>query len=178
MDTWTNIKEDGNDSILFFKIISKNSQKWYDTLYRCGDFANSMANNRMVETLTPLLTPIRNSILEPMVSTRPNELLSDVVSFSLPFTSHTNACINYVKRAVRASVFRSDKENGIVSFAINPKDSWLLNMSKVNVDAVLANINEWLLDMQSDSYPNNIIWINYPPLRSKVNHGDYFLINY
>ena len=108
--------------------------------------------------------------------------------------SHTNACINYIKRRIRHVVFFNHGQQGTISFTINPRDSWMLNMKKVDIAFVVSEINEWLSKDAKDAkdiknvkeakeakfshWPKSIQWREASLLRSKVNHGDHFLVHY
>lgn len=133
--------------------------------------------------LSPILTPIKpiiETVITPIVVTRPKEILVDTIEYAIPFSSQTNACINYIKRRIRLSVWNKDKKNGIVSFAIDPKKSWLLDLSRVEIDVVVSKINAWLSNMHSinEAYPKRITWMEHQPLKSKVNHGDQFIVHF
>src|SRR5689334_13414217 len=64
--------------------------------------------------------------VSPVLCNRPDEIILDSLHFSIPMFSHTNACINYIKRRIRQAVFFNMKEKGTITFSINPKDSWML----------------------------------------------------
>jgi hypothetical protein len=143
----------------------------------------AIASNAKHIHLQPLIYPVdpMKTFITPLMSVRPRELLSDGSTFTLPFMSHTNACINFVKRKIRTSIMNNDKKNGIISFSINPSDSWFLNIEKVDIPTVITEINEWLSKSSSKhdtTWPKRIVWRDMDPFRSKVTHGNHFIVNY
>jgi len=140
------------------------------------------------------LTTVCKSVISPVLCNRPDEIILDSLHYSIPMFSHTNACINYIKRRIRHVVFFNHGQQGTISFTINPRDSWMLNMKKVDIALVVSEINEWLSKDAKDAkdiknvkeakeakfshWPKSIQWREASLLRSKVNHGDHFLVHY
>jgi hypothetical protein len=124
--------------------------------------------------------PILSPIIEPIISMRPKELFDDTIEYSVPFTNQTNACVNYVKRQIRISVWRRDKHNGVITFSVNPDKAWMLNMNQVDIKEVTASVNKWMEKMRKSNaeYPQKVTWIYPHPLKTKVDHGNQFIVHY
>ena len=86
-------------------------------LEHCTDIVKTGFNvaknvtNGTVSLLRPVVSPVVVPIIEPIISVRPKEIISDSIYYTVPFMSHTAACINYVKRKIRLSVFKKEKES-------------------------------------------------------------------
>lgn len=118
-------------------------------------------------------------ILRPILIWRPSEMLSDVSEYSLPFKDQSQCCVNYIKRQIRMSVLKNEKESGLLSYSINPRKAWLLDMSKVNIDKVVEDVNIWLETMcEHAGYPKSIIYRQGDSLKSRLNHGNHFVVRY
>jgi len=130
--------------------------------------------------VAPYVNVIVNPIITPIVISRPKELIVDTIEYSIPFSLQTNACINYIKRRIRTAVWNKEKQSGVLSFAIDPDASWLLDRSRIEVNVVLNKINDWLRRMHSidKNYPKKVTWMEHQPLKSKINHGDKFIVHY
>lgn len=121
----------------------------------------------------------KGNIVSPLVSVRPMEVLVDSIEYTLPYVSQNNACVHLLKRAIRRSVFDGDKDKGTISFSVKPNDAWLLDMSRVDVEIVLDEINKWLKDANhNNDFPRKVTWTPREPLKSKVNHGEQFVVHY
>lgn len=127
-------------------------------------------------TWSHLLFPL----VAPVLTLRPKEVITDALDYTIPFVDQTNACINYIKRRIRASVLNNDRENGTLTFSVDPKESWLLDLSRIDIRVVETKVNGWLARMyQLDKrYPRRITWVDYKPFRSKVNHDQHFIVHY
>jgi len=119
-------------------------------------------------------------IIVPILSLRPTEMMRDTVEYSLPYVSQTNACINFIKRKIRTSVMNKDKDSGVLNFSVQPKDSWLLDMSRVDRLQVVDTLNTWLgkMCLESDRYPKYVAWVEPHLLKSKVDYGNHFIVHY
>lgn len=125
------------------------------------------------------MAQVCKQVMAPIVCQRVDEFVMDAVQFTVPFMSHTTACCNYIKRQIRHAVFFKDKENGSINFGIDPYDSWLLDMQKVDVPSVTEQINTWLATKSQNKdaetmWPKRICWMGASLNNSKI--GDRFIV--
>ena len=136
-------------------------------------------------TTEEVLTHTTKVLAAPFITYRPDEFLYDTFTLISPFSAHTDRCVHYIKRCIRNSILFNEKINGIVSFRIDPKDSYLFSSQKVDKDAVVQKINDWLLLSKHDPlWPKKISWIDPLPLHNhegkivkNANRGNVFIIN-
>src|SRR5690348_8140461 len=76
----------------------------FQVLQHGFEFARNLTEET-VKYVRPVVIPFINPLIEPIISVRPKEVISDTIDYTVPFTSHTVACINYIKRRIRISVF-------------------------------------------------------------------------
>lgn len=93
----------------------------------------------------------------PIIISRPDEIIAD----SLFLNSSDSRCINYLKRQIRKSVFyeTNDFDFGVLTWSINPANSWMFSVEKINPENVCLVVNEWLKN-QSDNYPKRISFVD------------------
>lgn len=153
----------------------------FSRVFTCGlEWARNVTDET-VKFVKPVVLPLVNPIIEPIISVRPKELISDTIDYTVPFiSSHTAACVHYVKRRIRISVYNREKENGVLSFSVDPREAWLLDMDRISVQEVLTEVNTWLVSSsaRNESWPKKITWVEQHPLKSKVNHGNHFIVHY
>lgn len=153
-----------------------NNNNILDALAKTTDVAKSFGNRILRETY--------NHVVIPVMSIRPREIVGDVLQYVVPFGSQTRSCVNHLKRKIRTATYRRDKENGIISFAIHPtKENILLDLNRIDVQQVAEDVNRWLEDENSKPngqldglWPRRIAWVDYEPLKSRIDHGNHFLV--
>jgi hypothetical protein len=131
----------------------------------------------ILKTGEELVTYSLKTLASPVLVNRPVEVTTDVLSLFSPFPYHTERCINYIKRCIRSKVLFSEKKSGVISFKVDPKEGWLFDPEKVDRQEVLDKVNEWLQQFRDSSdYPRRVNWVDAPLLRSKVTHGDKYIV--
>lgn len=126
------------------------------------------------------VTDIFKTICSPMITYRPDEVFWDVIYLFSLNSSHTERCVNYIKRVIRHSVLFNEKSKGTIAFKIDPTNAWIFSASKVNKEEVTKEINKWLKDISDNNYPKRIIWIRVPSLckQQQQQRCDEFIIHY